>query len=81
MNQQTYARSTIQPIEPVEGILRQNLTLISRAPYKCLQNSDIENQFGLPRMRPGIYIEMPDVLVGWNKGPEKGAGTSDLGSW
>ena len=63
---------TIQPIETVEGILRKNLTLISRAPRKCLQISNIENQLGLPRMRPGVYIEMPDVLLGWNKGRQKG---------
>jgi hypothetical protein len=31
-------------------------------------------------MRPGIYFEMPDVLVGWTNGPVKGAGASDLGS-
>jgi len=70
----------MQPIELVEGILRQNLTLISRAPHKCLQISDIENQFGLPRMRPGIYFEMPDVLVGWNNGPVKRGRATDLGS-
>ena len=34
----------MQPIELVEGILRQNLTPISRAPHKCLRICDIWNQ-------------------------------------
>ena len=54
----------MQPIELVEGVLRQNRTLISRVPHKCTQVSDIENPFGLYRMRPEIYFEMPHGTAG-----------------
>ena len=54
----------MQPIELVEGILRQNLSLISRVPHKCTQVFDIENPFGLHRMRPEIYFEMPHGTAG-----------------
>jgi hypothetical protein len=45
----------MQPIEVVEGILRQNLNLISGAPHKSLQISDISDCLGCTR---GIYFEM-----------------------
>ena len=54
----------MQPIELVEDILRQNLTLISRVPHKCTQVSDIENPFGLDWMLPEIYFEMPHGTAG-----------------
>jgi hypothetical protein len=41
MSHSPTADLTIRPIELMEGILRQNLTLLSSLPQKCLQISNV----------------------------------------